>query len=135
MTISKNNEDIGGCEELTPEELSPSQTDKAIDETKENSNSPSIQVLDYQLEDNKNKVPPIFKIESMNFKKCQDKGKIKIEGEFSEEITEEMTFELPFSFQKTKVKCSVESAKANEKVNITVWKCYKKNKSNSFLRD
>ena len=116
LTVSTNNENIGGCEELTNEELSPSLTQEAIDEKSE---FPLSQVLDYQVEENKEKVPPTFTINSMDFKKCKNKGKIKIEGQFSEEITEEMTFELPLTFPKTKVKCTVEEAQANTNVNIT----------------
>ena len=116
LTVSTNNENIGGCEELTNEELSPSLTQEAIDEKSE---LPLSQVLDYQVEENKEKVPPTFTINSMDFKKCENKGKIKIEGQFSEEITEEMTFELPLTFPKTKVKCTVEEAQANTNVNIT----------------
>ena len=116
LTVSTNNENIGGCEELTNEELSPSLTQEAIDEKSE---LPLSQVLDYQVEENKEKVPPTFTINSMDFKKCENKGKIKIEGQFSEEITEEMTFELPLTFPKIKVKCTVEEAQANTNVNIT----------------
>ena len=116
LVVSPYNENIGGCEELTLEELSPYQTDAAI---KESSDSPLSQVIDFKDEENKNKVPPTFTIESMNFNKCSKKGKIKIEGKFSQAITEEMTFELPFSFPKTKVKCTVESAEANAVATIT----------------
>ena len=116
LVVSPYNENIGGCEELTLEELSPYRTDKAI---KESSDSPLSQVIDFKDEENKNKVPPTFTIESMNFNKCSKKGKIKIEGKFSQNITEEMTFELPFSFPKTKVKCTVESAEANAVATIT----------------
>ena len=116
LTISTNNENIGGCGELTEQELSPYLTQEAIDEKSDN---PLVQVLDYQLEENKNKIPPTFTLGSMNFNKCSSKGKIKIVGQFSEEITEEMTFELPFTFPKTKVKCTVESAQANTDAEIT----------------
>ncbi len=116
LVVSPYNENIGGCEEVTLEELSPYLTDKAI---KESSDSPLSQVIDFKDEENKIKVPPTFTIESMNFNKCSKKGKIKIEGKFSQAIKEEMTFELPFSFPKTKVKCTVESAEANAAATIT----------------
>ena len=116
LTISTNNENIGGCGELTEQELSPNITQEAIDEKSDN---PLVQVLDYKLDENKNKIPPTFTLGSMNFNKCSSKGKIKIVGQFSEEVTEEMTFELPFTFPKTKVKCTVESAQANTDVEIT----------------
>ena len=116
LVVSPYNENIGGCEELTLEELSPYLTDEAI---KESSDSPLSQVIDFKDEENKKKVPPTFIIESMNFNKCSKKGKIKIEGKFSQAIKEEMTFELPFSFPKTKVKCTVESAEANAVATIT----------------
>ena len=116
LVVSPYNENIGGCEEVTLEELRPYLTDQAIQESSE---SPLSQVIDFKEEANKKKVPPTFTIESMNFNKCSKKGKIKIEGKFSQAITEEMTFELPFSFPKTKVKCTVESAEANAVATIT----------------
>ena len=116
LVVSPYNENIGGCEEVTLEELRPYLTDQAIQESSE---SPLSQVIDFKEEANKKKVPPTFTIESMNFNKCSKKGKIKIEGKFSQAITEEMTFELPFSFPKTKVKCTVESAEANATATIT----------------
>ena len=116
LVVSPYNENIGGCEEMTLEESSPYLTDEAI---KESSDSPLSQVIDFKDEEKKKKVPPTFTIESMNFNKCSKKGKIKIEGKFSQAITEEMTFELPFSFPKTKVKCTVESAEANATATIT----------------
>ena len=122
LSLSPNNDNIGGCVELTPEELSPSATDEAIK---------NGEISDFSLPENKNKVPPSFTISTMNFAKCASKGKIKVEGEFSEEIKEEMTFELPFSFPAAKVKCTVESATAKQKVEI-VCKMQKVKKSLMF---
>ena len=122
LSLSPNNGNIGGCAELTPEELSPSATDEAIK---------NGEISDFSLPENKNKVPPSFTISTMNFAKCASKGKIKVEGEFSEEIKEEMTFELPFSFPAAKVKCTVESATAKQKVEI-VCKMQKVKKSLMF---
>ena len=122
LSLSPNNNNIGGCAELTPEELSPSATDEAIK---------NGEISDFSLPENKNKVPPSFTISTMNFAKCASKGKIKVEGEFSEEIKEEMTFELPFSFPAAKVKCTVESATAKQKVEI-VCKMQKVKKSLMF---
>ena len=109
LSLSPNNDKIGGCSELTPEELNPSATKIAIEEGL---------ILDFSVAENKKKVPPSFTISKMNFKKCGKKGKIKVEGEFSEAIEEEMTFELPFSFPATRVKCTVDSATAKKKVEI-----------------
>ena len=122
LSLSPNNGNIGGCAELTPEELSPSATDEAIK---------NGEISDFSLPENKNKVPPSFTISTMNFAKCASKGKIKVEGEFSEEIKEEMTFGLPFSFPAAKVKCTVESATAKQKVEI-VCKMQKVKKSLMF---
>ncbi len=122
LSLSPNNGNIGGCAELTPEELSPSATDEAIK---------NGEISDFSLPENKNKVPPSFTISTMNFAKCASKGKIKVEGKFSEEIKEEMTFELPFSFPAAKVKCTVESATAKQKVEI-VCKMQKVKKSLMF---
>ena len=58
LTISTNNDEIGGCAELTKEEASPKATDDAI------SNSGSAEselavTVDYYVAENKNKKPPL----------------------------------------------------------------------------
>ena len=117
MTISPDNEEIGGCSELPKEELSPKATDEAIEETKDQEND-LAKVVDFSLEENKKK-PPTFKIESLNMEGCDKKGKFKVKGTFSDKIENEMVFDIPFSFPKSKVKCTVEKAESNEEVEIT----------------
>ena len=106
LTISTNNDDIGGCSELTKEEASPKLTDDAIEETK---NKPDLgKVIDFSLPENKIKTPSTFEVTAMNLDKCEKKGKIKVTGKFTEDIKEEKTFEIPFSFPAYKIKCTVD---------------------------
>ena len=118
LTISTNNENIGGCSDLTTEEASPSLTDEAISKASE-AESELGMTVDYSIAENKNICPPIFTLTSINMDKCSKKGILKVIGQFSEAIEEEMTFELPFSFPASKIKCKVESAEANTNVEIT----------------
>ena len=102
LTISTNNDNIGGCSELSKEEV----TDDAIKETK---NKPDLgKVLDYSLPENKEKTPATFEITAMNLDRCEKKGKLKVTGKFTEDIKEEKTFEIPFSFPAYKIKCTVD---------------------------
>lgn len=121
LTISTNNDNIGGCSELTKEEASP----KATINNSNNAESELAVVVDYSLPENKNKKPPTFKIWKIDWGKCKDKGKLKITGKFTENVEEEMTFELPFSFPISKVKCTVKKANKNKDVEIS----YKMQKS------
>ena len=117
LSISTNNDNIGGCAELTTEEASPKQTDEAIEEAA-NATSDLALTYDYSLEENKNRKPPSLKLNKFDLKRCISKGKIKVTGTLSEAITEEMTFELPFSFPASQVKCTIEPTTDIENVEI-----------------
>ena len=119
LTISNNNNNIGGCADLSKEESSPKATDNAILEASTAGSDLAI-VIDYYLAENKKRKPPSFTLTGFkNLDKCHTKGKFKIQGKFSEKIEEEMTFDLPFSFPSSKVKCTVESANKDEDVEFT----------------
>ena len=117
LTISTNNEKIGGCDQLTKEEASPKATDDAI--ISSNSSEYELgKVVDYSLEGNKNIKLPSLKIKSFDLERCESRGKIKSIGTLSQKISEEMTFELPFSFPDSKVKCTIEPSDEIEDIEI-----------------
>jgi len=130
LTVSTNNDKIGGCAELTKEEASPSATDLAIKDS-ENAESELGLTIDYYIEENKNIKPPSLKLSKFDLTPCEGRGKMKITGQFSQDIEEEMTFELPFSFPSSQVKCTVESATQGEDVEISC-KIQKTKKYGSF---
>ena len=134
VCISTNNDNIGGCAELTEEEASPKKTDDAIADNK-NAVSDLALVIDYSLAQNKNKKPPTFSITEFNKDFCEKKGKLKVTGTFTEAIEEEMIFELPFSFPASKVKCKVDKATKGKAVDVTckMQKVKKGVKFNSFV--
>ena len=107
LTVSTNNDNIGGCAELTKEEASPKATDDAISDSA-NAESELGVVVDFSLESNKNIKPPALTLTSLDLTRCGKNGKIKATGTLSQAIEEEMTFELPFSFPSSKVKCTIE---------------------------
>ena len=117
LTISTNNDNIGGCSELTKEEASPKLTDDAIEESK---NKPDLgKVLDYSLEENKGKIPPSFEISTLNMDKCESKGKLTLIGTFLDDINEEMTFDISFTFPASTIKCTVEKATKGQQTEIS----------------
>ena len=118
LTVSTNNDLIGGCSELTKEEASPKATDDAISNSG-NAASELAEVIDYSLAINKNRKPPTFSIASFDLKRCETKGKLKIKGVFTENIDSEMTFELPFTYPSSNVKCTVDKATKGETTDIT----------------
>ena len=122
LTVSTtDNEEIGGCDELSAEEASPNKTDAAIEESKSLNNSLAI-TYDLSIEENKNNTnitPPTFNIEKIDSGLCARKGKMIVTGTFDKDITEELTFEIPLSFPMTDIKCTVESATANTQVDLT----------------
>ena len=77
---------------------------------------------DLSIEENKNNgniTPPTFNIEQIDTELCAEKGKMIVTGTFDKDITEELTFEIPLSFPMSDIKCTVESATANTKVDLT----------------
>ena len=122
LTVSTtDNDEIGGCDELSDEEASPTKTDAAIEESKSLNNSLAI-TYDLSIEENKNNgniTPPTFNIEQIDTELCAEKGKMIVTGTFDKDITEELTFEIPLSFPMTDIKCTVESATANTQVDLT----------------
>ena len=122
LTVSTtDNEEIGGCDELSAEEASPNKTDAAIEESKSLNNSLAI-TYDLSIEENKNNTnitPPTFNIKNIDSGLCARKGKMIVTGTFDKDITEELTFEIPLSFPMTDIKCTVESATANTQVDLT----------------
>ena len=122
LTVSTtDNEEIGGCDELSAEEASPNKTDAAIEESKSLNNSLAI-TYDLSIEENKNNTnitPPTFNIQKIDSGLCARKGKMIVTGTFDKDITEELTFEIPLSFPMTVIKCTVESATANTQVDLT----------------
>jgi len=130
LTISTNNDKIGGCAELTKEEASPKATDDAISDSS-NAESELGVVVDYYLESNKNTKPPSLTISAFDLSRCGNNGKIKVTGTLSQAIDEEMTFELPFSFPSSKVKCTIEPTNETQNVEMSC-KIQKKKKIGGF---
>ena len=118
LTVSPDNDDIGGCADLTDQEKSPRLTDIAIAESNEKSDDSLGKVLDFSVTENKEYKPPSFEVTSFNLSSCAETGKFKVKGTFSEDITEELTFNIPFSFPSSEIKCTVKNVTKDEEVEI-----------------
>ena len=131
IIVSPDNEAISGCSELNKEESSPKATDDAIENSK-NENSELAKVIDFSLQENKNKIPPVFEINDIiELNKCKSKGKFKLKGKVSSDIDEEISFELPLSYPKSNIKCEMEKTKKDKEneINCKVQKGFKDVKS------
>ena len=102
--ISPDNDEVGGCSELTDEEASPKATDDLI---------ANGTIVDFSLEENK-AAPPLFTINSFEPGRCEKKGKFKVKGTFTGTFEKPITFLLPLTFPNSKIKCVIESGGSSE---------------------
>ena len=70
LTVSPDNDNIGGCADLTDQEKSPRLTDIAIAESNEKSDDSLGKVLDFSVTENKEYKPPSFEVTSFNLSSC-----------------------------------------------------------------
>ena len=109
---------VTGIEDLEDYQKSPQKTDEKIGETK-NVNEIGIgKVLNFSIETQKTKRVPVFEILSMNHKNCKDKGKIRVKGNFSENIENKFDFVIPLSYPDSSIKCSAPKINASTTVYI-----------------
>ena len=118
LTVSSNNDGIGGCADLSDQEKSPKLTDEAIAESEEKGDDSLGKVLDFSIAENKEYRPPTFEVSSFNLSSCESTGKFKVKGTFSENITEELTFNLPFSYPSSEIKCTVKDVTKDEEIEV-----------------
>ena len=130
VTVSTNNDLIGGCAELTKEEASPYLTDVAISNN-DNAESELAYVNDYYIDTYKNLKPPSLRISSFDLSRCATQGKIKLIGSLSQAISEQIVFELPFSYPSSSVKCTIDPTDVINEVDI-ICKILKTKKFGSF---
>ena len=118
LTVSSNNDGIGGCADLSDQEKSPKLTDEAIAESEEKGDDSLGKVLDFSITENKEYRPPTFEVSSFNLSSCESTGKFKVKGTFSGDITEELTFNLPFSYPSSEIKCTVKNVTKDEEIEV-----------------
>ena len=118
LIISPENNDIGGCSDLTEQEKSPRLTDLAIVESVQKIHYSLGKVLNFSIDENKRKRPPILEVTSFNLTKCESTGKFKVKGIFSEDITEELTFNLPFSYPSSEIRCTIKGVIKNVEIEV-----------------
>jgi hypothetical protein len=93
-------------------------TDQMIEDTKDESENGVGKVIDYSLENNTNRFPPLFEILDIDTNNCPKKGKIKIKAKFSVNITKKTSFEIPLSYPDSSMKCTSPKAEAGKEVTI-----------------
>ena len=72
LTVSNDNENIGGCAELTEKEANLNATDAAISEASQAESDLAL-TIDYSQETNQNIAPPKFSVKEINIDRCKKK--------------------------------------------------------------
>ena len=106
--------EITSSDEITgiptnPNMTNPAEVDKLIKDEK---------ILDLTLEENKKKLPPLFKPISINSLGCRGTGTFKVRGKFDKKI-EHFRFNLPLSYPEINTRCDVPEAKEGEEIEVT----------------
>ena len=100
-----SSEDIAGI----PEDkilLDPVKTEKAIKEGL---------ILDFSLEENKNKLPIMFTPSSIDGSKCYEKGEFTIAGEIDGEIKDTLKFNIPVAYpEDSMTECNIDKTEKGE---------------------
>ena len=123
VTISPENEEINGVNDLDETLSNPKKTDEAIKKIKEKkANGEDItdleNIVDYYEEEVK--ITPLFTIDSIsNIEKCSSSGKFTLIGSFSDDISESMKFDLTLAYPSNEVKCEFDEAEKGEKIEMT----------------
>ena len=122
INISSNNDIISGISDLDEVASNPYRTDEFIKDVK-NRKAQGIRfnyvtdIFDYYSE--KNNLPLILNIDSININECHTKGKLFIMGQISDKINETIKFDLPLTYPKEELKCQIEKANKNSRISIT----------------
>ena len=120
VSLSPNNDNIGGVAELDETSANPSKTDEEISKIKEKKqNNEEINsltnVIDYYEENNEINT---FTLESIDVDKCNTTGKLKIKGSFSNDFEEEINFDLPLTYPNVELKCELKKVTQKTVINI-----------------
>ena len=120
VSLSPNNDNIGGVAELDETSANPSKTDEEISKIKEKKqNNEEIisltNVIDYYEENNEINT---FTLESIDVDKCNTTGKLKIKGSFSNDFEEEINFNLPLTYPSVELKCELKKVTQKTVINI-----------------
>ena len=104
IEIISSNDISGITDKLQDYQKSPKQTDLKIRETQNESSDGLGKEIDYF--NNDESTPNTLNITSINLKKCQEKGKIRISGIFAEKNEQKIDFEIPLSYPSSSLKCT-----------------------------
>jgi hypothetical protein len=116
LEIISSKDILGLNDDLEEDQKSPCKTDEKIKTTK---NESSLgKVLNFSSTNDFYDIPPTFEISSINFDKCDEKGKIKVRGKFNQKIQQKFDFTIPFSYPLSSIKCTAPSIDANRNIDI-----------------
>ena len=118
VEIISSDEVSGINDDLEEYQKNPNMTDQKIEETKSESEEGVGKVIDYSIENNTNRFPPVFEILNIDTGNCNKKGKIKLRAKFNMNITKKTTFEIPLSYPASSIKCTSPKAQEGEEVTI-----------------
>ena len=120
ISLSPNNDNIGGVSELDETSASPAATDEEISKIKEKKqNNEEINALTnivdyYEVETKVNTLT----IESIDVDKCNTTGKLTLKGSFSDNFEEDINFDLPLTYPSAQLKCELKKVSQNTVTDI-----------------
>ena len=122
ISLSPNNDEVNGVSDLDEIFSNPYKTDEYIKDikTKKEKGLEINELADIiDLYSETLNIGPTLDIESINIDDCQKNGKLYILGKLSENFTKETEFDLPLTYPDTNLKCELNKADKNTRINIT----------------
>ena len=122
VSVSSDNAEINGVNDLDETLSSPMKTDAAIESIKKKKqNGEEItdlaDIVDYYEEEIK--PTPIFTISSVNMDKCNTNGKFIIQGTFSDDMTDSIKFDFYMTYPLSEINCEFNGAKKSDTIEMT----------------
>ena len=122
VSVSPENEEINGVNDLDETLSNPKKTDEKIKEIKAKKErgeqiTDLENIVDYFEEEVK--PTPLFTISDIDMNKCKSNGKFILTGSFSDDIDESIKFDFNLAYPANEVKCEFDEATKGQTIEMT----------------
>ena len=122
VSVSPENEEINGVNDLDETLSNPKKTDEKIKEIKARRDrgeqiTDLENIVDYFEEEVK--PTPLFTISEIDMNKCKSNGKFILTGSFSDDIDESIKFDFNLAYPANEVKCEFDEATKGQTIEMT----------------
>ena len=122
VSVSPENEEINGVNDLDETLSNPKKTDEKIKEIKaRRDRGEQINDLEYIVDyfEEEVKPTPLFTISDIDMNKCKSNGKFILTGSFSDDIDESIKFDFNLAYPANEVKCEFDEATKGQTIEMT----------------